>query len=759
MSNDERNTIRIGGMTCAMCVKAVEDSLGELEGVSEVRVNLATEKADVTYDPKAVDLEEIGAKVVDTGYEFLGAEDDTETEAKAEEHTQKDLRMKMIRFIVAFVIAGPMMTLMYGMRFGLFELKPPIPLGIIYLLISTPFFIFVSYPIFIHAFKALKNKNLDMNVMYSMGIGVAFVSSVMGTFHIILTPNFMFYDTALMLAGFLTLGKYLEARAKGKTSEAIKKLMGLRAKTATVIRNGKEKILSIDDVVMGDIVIVKPGDKVPVDGTVLKGKSFVDESMITGEPIPPLRKKGDNVVGGTINQNSVLTIKAEKVGAGTVLHQIIKLVEKAQGSRPPVQRLADKAVSYFIPVILTIAIVMFIVWMLVGTFTTGVITGSVLLFSLTVLISVLVVACPCALGLATPTAVTVGIGRGAELGVLIKNGEALETSQSITTVMFDKTGTLTKGKPEVIDIITVGIKERELLILAGSVEKNSQHPLAQAVVRKADRSGYSFKPVEDFDTFGGKGVGGTVDGKVILIGNRTLFDQQKIPYKKHEAKIKKLEKKGITGVLAAADGKLIGILGIADPIKKTTGRAVKELKDMDIDVIMVTGDNKRTALAIAKTAGIDKVIAQVLPKDKANEVKKLQKKGEVVAFIGDGINDAPALAQADVGIAIGSGTDVAMESGGIVLIRDDLLDGVGAIQLSRKVMTRIKQNLFWAFFYNSILVPLAAGGLYAFLYFGFNVRVMFPPELAGAAMAMSSVTVVTLSLLLKKYVPPVKKKG
>jgi Cu+-exporting ATPase len=754
----EKATIKVGGMTCAMCSKAIENAVGDLDGVSAINVNLAAEKAYITFDSGDVGLKDFKKAVEGAGYKYLGVEGEL-AEKTEREMRERDLRWKMIRFSVGFIVAGPLMLLMYLMKFGVVELMPPGGMGIYMLAITTPVFIFVSYPIFIAAFKALRNRNLDMNVMYAMGIGVAFVSSVMGTFEFVLTPAFMFYDTAVMLAAFLTLGRYLEARAKGRTSDAIKKLMGLRPKTAIVIRGKKEVEVDIDDVQLGDIVLVKPGDKVPVDGKVVKGESFVDESMITGEPIPPLRKRGDKVVGGTLNKNSVLRIKAQAIGKDTVLSQIIKLVEEAQGSKPPVQRLADQVVAYFIPVILVIAIVAFIVWMLVGlVIAPDFIEGSVLLFALTVLISILVVACPCALGLATPTAVTVGIGRGAELGVLVKEGEALEVSQKLTTVMFDKTGTLTKGQPEVTDIFPMGVKKKDLIRLAGSVEKNSQHPLAEAVVRQAKRENVKLATSKKFDTYGGKGVSAVVENKEVLLGNRTLLKQKGIAFKKAEKDLEKLEKQGKTGVLMVVDGKLSGVIGIADPIKATTKRAIDELKKMDIKVVMVTGDNRRTAQAIAREIGIENVRAQVLPQDKAWEVRDLQEKGEVVAFIGDGINDAPALAQADVGVAIGSGTDVAMESGEIVLIKDDLVDAVGAIQLSKKVMTRIKQNLFWAFFYNTILVPLAAGLLFIIAKLAFDANVMFPPELAGAAMAMSSVTVITLSLMLKGYVPPAMRK-
>jgi len=612
------------------------------------------------------------------------------------------------------------------------------------LVISTPVFIFVSYPIFVAGYHALKNKNLTMDVMYSIGIGVAFGASILGTFEVVLTREFLFYETAVLLATFLTLGRYLEVKAKGKTSDAIKKLAGLQVKTALVIRNEKEIEISIEDVQVDDVVLIKPGGKIPVDGMVLSGQSYVDESMVTGEPLPVVKSEGSMVTGGTLNTNSVLRVKATKIGKDTLLAQIIKLVEEAQSSKPPVQRIADTAVNYFIPVVLTIAMVSFLVWY--------VLLGSTLLFSLTALISVLVIACPCALGLATPTAVTVGIGRGAELGILIKNGEALEISEKITTMVFDKTGTLTKGKPEITDIIGFDVEDTLVLENAASVENNSLHPLAEAIVKKAKAQGLSLKNTSEFDTFAGKGVQATVNGTVVLIGNRLLLKERGIVLPASvEEMLGQLETKGKSVMFVAFGQKLVGLIGIADVVKETTKKSMQMLKEMKLQLVMITGDNTRTAQAIAQQIGIDIVRAEVLPQEKASEIKKLQAAGAVVAFVGDGINDAPALAQADVGIAIGSGTDIAIESGQIVLVKSDLLDCVAAVQLSRKVMARIKQNLFWAFAYNTALIPVAAGML--FPHFGLTLR----PEFAGLAMALSSVTVVTLSLLLKNYVPPARR--
>jgi len=733
---NEKVTLKVGGMTCATCVKTIENALFKLEGVVDVNVNLGAEKAYVTYNPRSTSISEMKKTIIDSGYQYLGVygEDTGDLEREAYE---KDMRGKLLRILVGFSVGIPLMLTMFLPMSATFQMEYFV------FLISLPTFIYLSYPIFIAAYRSLRNRNLGMDVMYSMGIGVAFVSSVLGTFEIVLTRDFMFYEAAIFLATFLTLGRYLEARAKGRTSDAIKKLMGLQPKTAIVIKDDVEAEISIEDLQVGDIVLVKPGEKIPVDGKVTYGESYVDESIITGEPIPSLKKDGEDVIGGTINNNSVLRFRAEKIGKDTVLSQIIRLVEEAQGSKPPVQRIADRVVSYFIPVVLTIAFVSFLYWILL--------TGETPLFALTAMISILVVACPCALGLATPTAVTVGVGRGAELGVLIKNGEALEIPGKLTTIVFDKTGTLTKGKPEVTDILGIGIEDNMLLKYAASVEKNSSHPLGEAMVRRAEYVFVELSEVENFDTFSGKGVKARVEGKDILIGNRALFSEEGIDITSVEGNLTEFEDDGKTAILISIDKDMSGVIAVADTVKETTPDAIEEFKRAGLDVVMITGDNERTARAIAKKIKIDTLLSEVLPQDKASEVKRLQENGEVVAFVGDGINDAPALAQSDVGIAIGSGTDVAIESGEIVLLKDDLLDAVAALQLSKKVMSRIKQNIFWAFAYNAILIPVAAGVLYP------SFGITFRPEFAGFAMAMSSVTVVTLSLLLRGYVPPVKK--
>ncbi|MDD5014821.1 MAG: heavy metal translocating P-type ATPase [Atribacterota bacterium] len=832
---NEKIAFKIGGMTCAVCVKTIENSLLRLDGVIEANIDLAGEKAQVIYNPNIVTQAEMRNTIEETGYHFLGVAGE-KIEDFEKDIREKDLTEKRNRMIVGFTAGILLMALMN------IPIHLSFPTAYLMLFISTPAFIYISYPIFSAAYRSLKNKSLNMDVMYSMGIGVAFGASLLATFNFILSSNFLFYETAVFLATFLTMGRYLEARAKGKTSEAIKKLMGLQPKTAgllkpknidieilyfrdcpnynksveqikntlkelnisvsiqstevtkenfkeysfygspTILVNKKdiegkvdklfscrvynynnshfgyppedmltgkllsifeEQEISIDKIAINDLLIVKPGEKIPVDGEVIDGESYVDESMITGESIPSLKKKGDKVVGGTINKNGVIRFKATKIGKDTMLSQIIKLVEEAQSSKPPIQRIADKAVNYFIPIVLIIALLSFAVWYFI--------LDNSFLFALTNLISVLVVACPCALGLATPTAVTVGVGRGAELGILIKNGEALERSEKLTTIIFDKTGTLTKGKPEVTDIIGIGIEDETLLKFTASVEKNSKHPLAEAIVKKAVESEIDLPGSENFNTFRGKGVIAKVEGKEILIGNRILLKEKNISLPEGvEEDIFQLENEGKTVILIAFNNKIAGMIAITDTLKGTTKDAIQAFKDMKFNIFMITGDNIRTANAIAKQVGIVNVLAEVLPQDKANEVKKLQGKGEIVAFVGDGINDAPALAQANVGIAIGSGTDVAIETGDIVLIKDNLLDAVAAVQLSKKVISRIKQNIFWAFAYNTALIPVAAGILYPF--FGITFR----PEFAGLAMAMSSVTVVSLSLMLKKYVPPIK---
>ncbi len=728
----EKRVLQVGGMSCAMCVKAVEKALSQVEGVKKVRVNLASEKAYLELYTKAYSLKELEEAITRAGYKFLGTEE-AELDPKEQARLLQRQKFKIVLgFITGFILLLIMhLDLSWDKSWLMF-------------FITTPVFVFISGHIFKAAYRSLKNKSLTMEVMYSMGMGTAYLASIFSTFKV-LPGNFIFYEAAIFLATFLILGKYLEQKAKGKTSEAIEKLLKLRPKKAWIYFEGREVEVDSESLKPKDVVIVKPGEMIPVDGIVVEGESYVNESMLTGEPLPVLKKVKDKVVGGTLNEDGLLKIEATHTGEDTVLAKIINMVEEAQGSRPPIQKLADKIVSYFIPVVLTIALLSFLVWYFIA--------GESLLFALTSLISVLVVACPCALGLATPTAITVGLGRGAELGILIKNGETLERSEHITTIVFDKTGTLTLGKPQVQKTIAFSpYSEKEVLIYALSLEKNSTHPLAQAIVKKAQEKKLSPLPVDEFITLRGKGIKARLKEENLFIGNLRLVQDLKISLdNKQKQTLEKLESQGFTVSLVGKGQQVVGAIAIADSLKPSAPRAVSWLKERGYKLILLTGDNQRTAKVIAQKLDLDEVLAEVLPEDKASKVKSLQDRGEKVAFVGDGINDAPALAQADVGIALGSGTDVAMESGDIVLVKDNLLDVPASLELSQKVMQRIKQNLFWAFAYNVILIPVAAGVLYP------AFKISFRPEFAGLAMALSSVTVVSLSLMLKKYTPKSKK--
>lgn len=734
--------LKIHGMHCASCVMNVENFLMRLDGIFDVKADLSTASAEVYYDKNKVTLDDMKVVIESLGFEVLGV--DGQLEIDEDEIYEKDLREKLYRIIVGFTFSIILMVLMYvhWHPFGL-------SMGIVSLIISIAPFIYVSLPILKAGWNGLIHKNLNMDVMYSMGIVVAYVSSILGTFNIVLDNSFMFYETAIMLPSFLLIGRYLEAKAKKSTSDSIRELIGLQPTNATKItlENGKivkEEEIPIAQIEIGDIVLVRPGDKIPVDGVVVGGESYVDESMINGEPIPKTKTRYSEVFAGTINQDGVLQIEALKIGKETVLSNIIRLVEKAQSSRPPVQKIANTAVSYFIPVILTIAIVVFIIWYFI--------IGSTLLFALTTLISILVVACPCALGLATPTAVTVGIGRAAEFGILIKNGDTLENAGKIDVALFDKTGTITEGKPQVDDIITYGISEEELLKVASGVEKNSNHPIAKAIVKKAEEMGLVPSETEDFENITGKGLEAKINGQTVLAGNKSLLEDVLIP-EDILIEYRNLENESKTTILIAIDGEIKGLISLSDKIKPTSKRAIEELHKMGITTYMLTGDNEKTALNVADKVGIDNVEANVLPENKLDIVKDIQsadKNGKVL-FVGDGINDAPALTQADIGVAMGNGTDIAMESGDVVVMEGDLENVVAAVQFSKKVMRRIKENIFWAFAYNMILIPLAAGALYA------SFELMFMPEWAGLAMALSSVTVISLSLALKRYVPPVKR--
>lgn len=736
-------TLKLNGMHCASCVMNVENFLIRLDGIFDVKADLTSQTARINYDKTKVTVKDMEEVINSLGFEVLGI--DGQLEINEDEIYKNDLKDKRNRIIVGFAASAVLMALMYihWHPFGL-------SMGITSLIISILPFLYVSLPTLRAGFNGLVHKNLNMDVMYSMGITVAYISSILGTFNIVLDHSFMFYETAIMLPSFLLIGRYLEAKAKKKTSDSIQELIGLQPTAATLIEldsNGNivsQKEVNIKEIQIGDILLVRPGDKIPVDGEVIGGHSYVDESMINGEPIPKAKRDGEEVFAGTINQDGVLHIKAKKIGSKTVLSNIIRLVEKAQSSRPPVQKLANTAVSYFIPTILTIAVVVFLLWYFVF--------DSTLLFALTTLISILVVACPCALGLATPTAVTVGVGRAAEFGILIKNGDTLENAGKIDVAAFDKTGTITEGQPEVDDVICYGISENELVELAASVEKNSNHPIAKAIVRKANDMNLELNQTSSFENITGKGLKAQIDDKDILAGNKKLLESQdiEIPQSVLE-EYGRLEDLSKTIILIGVDREIKGILSLSDKIKANSKRTIEELHKMGIETYMLTGDNKKTASTVAGAVGIDNVCAGVLPENKLDIVKNLQKEDKTVLFVGDGINDAPALTQANIGVAMGNGTDIAMESGDIVVMEGDLENVVAAVQFSKKVMTRIKENLFWAFAYNVILIPLAAGALYA----GFGI--MFMPEWSALAMALSSVTVISLSLALKGYVPAIKK--
>ena len=736
-------TLKLNGMHCASCVMNVENFLIRLDGIFDVKADLTSQTARINYDKTKVTVKDMEEVINSLGFEVLGI--DGQLEINEDEIYKNDLKDKRNRIIVGFAASAVLMALMYihWHPFGL-------SMGITSLIISILPFLYVSLPTLKAGFNGLVHKNLNMDVMYSMGITVAYISSILGTFNIVLDHSFMFYETTIMLPSFLLIGRYLEAKAKKKTSDSIRELIGLQPTAATLIEldsNGNivsQKEVNIKEIQIGDILLVRPGDKIPVDGEVIGGHSYVDESMINGEPIPKAKRDGEEVFAGTINQDGVLHIKAKKIGSKTVLSNIIRLVEKAQSSRPPVQKLANTAVSYFIPTILTIAVVVFLLWYFVF--------DSTLLFALTTLISILVVACPCALGLATPTAVTVGVGRAAEFGILIKNGDTLENAGKIDVAAFDKTGTITEGQPEVDDVICYGISENELVELAASVEKNSNHPIAKAIVRKANDMNLELNQTSSFENITGKGLKAQIDDKDVLAGNKKLLESQdiEIPQSVLE-EYGRLEDLSKTIILIGVDREIKGILSLSDKIKANSKRTIEELHKMGIETYMLTGDNKKTASTVAGAVGIDNVCAGVLPENKLDIVKNLQKEDKTVLFVGDGINDAPALTQANIGVAMGNGTDIAMESGDIVVMEGDLENVVAAVQFSKKVMTRIKENLFWAFAYNVILIPLAAGVLYA----GFGI--MFMPEWSALAMALSSVTVISLSLALKGYVPAIKK--
>jgi len=718
----------IRGMHCQSCVTLVDKKLRKESGVSYVSVNLSTSKATVEFDENKNSEDRIIKVIAGLGYKAnISSGVDVDSEEKnrvAELNNLKRLFITSLIFSVPAFVIG--MVLMW------FGIDVPYKNYVLFLL-ATPVQFVVGFGIYKSAFGALKNKSANMDSLIAIGTSAAYFYSV---FVIFFEPmGEQYFEAAAVLITFVMLGRFLEAIAKGKTSEAIKKLMHLSPKIATVVRKGKEIEIAVDDVVVGDIVVVRPGEKIPVDGIIVSGESAVDESMITGESMPVDKKKGSIVVGATINKNGSFRFRTTKVGANTTLSQIIKLIEDAQGRKAPIQRFADNVSAYFVPAVIVIALRSFSVWYFI--------VGAEFSFALIIAVSVLVIACPCALGLATPTAIMVGTGKGAENGILIKGGDALETAHKLYAVVFDKTGTLTQGKPEVTDIITIDekIKKNNLLKMAASIEQHSEHPLAEAIVLMAKENKTGFFAVKKFRAIPGHGVEGFL-GNNKLVVSKPEFVRGLKGFAKLKDKIEVLEGEGKTVVVVSLKNTIYGLLAIADTPRKDSVEAVRLLQESKIFVYMITGDNKRTANAIAKQLGVKHVIAEVLPQDKANEIKKLQLKGKV-AMVGDGINDAPALAQADIGIAIGSGTDVAMESGNIVLMNNRTTDVVKAIRLSKLTIGKIKQNMFWALFYNSLGIPVAAGLLYPFTGW------LLSPIIAGAAMALSSVSVVSSSLLLK----------
>ncbi|TQR15638.1 heavy metal translocating P-type ATPase [Psychrobacillus soli] len=727
----EKREFAITGMTCAACATRIEKGLNKMDGVTFVNVNLALENAAVEYNPSETSVADIIGRIEKLGYGALHKDNEKDTMDYREQAIQKQKR----KFFIAALLSLPLLWTMVGhFSFTSFIYMPEILMNPwVQMTLATPVQFIIGWQFYVSAYKALRNGSANMDVLVVMGTSAAYFYSVyqaivtIGAHH---TAQ-LYFETSSVLITLIILGKLFEAKAKGRSSEAIKKLMGLQAKTALVVRNGAEIEIPLEEVVTGDTILVKPGEKIPVDGLVLEGNTAVDESMLTGESIPVDKMTGDSVFGSTINKNGFLKMEATKIGKDTALSQIIKVVEDAQGSKAPIQRLADKISGVFVPIVIGIATITFLVWII--WVHPGEITPA-----LEALIAVLVIACPCALGLATPTSIMAGSGRAAEFGILFKGGEHLETTHHIDTVIVDKTGTVTNGKPVLTDVIVSqeGNAE-EFLSLIGAAEKQSEHPLAEAIVQGIQDRGISLRDVQQFEAIPGYGVKTIVDHKEILVGTRKLMYQHNIDISPILSVMEGLEANGKTAMLASIDGEYAGLIAVADTVKETSKKAIKRLKEMNIDVIMMTGDNERTAKAIGKEVGIDHVISEVLPEGKAAEVKKLQDSGKKVAMVGDGINDAPALAVADIGMAIGTGTDVAMEAADITLIRGDLNSIADAIIMSHKTMRNIKQNLFWAFAYNTLGIPIAAVGLLA-------------PWVAGAAMAFSSVSVVLNALRLQR---------
>ena len=732
--------LAIEGIVCASCVVLIEKALLGLRGVVNAAVNLSTGKVKVEYLPFDTSLRDIKKTIESAGYKVL----ETPVSGTGEDFERTIREREYRRLKNKFIAGGILAVLIFlGTMRHWFPWVPHVFQNFfVLLLLATPVQFVIGWQFLKGAWGAVRHHNADMNTLIAVGTSAAYLYSVAAT----VFPSFferagirpeVYFDTSALIIVLIIFGRLLEAMAKGRTSEAIRKLAGLQPKTARIIREGHEMDIPVEEVLVGDVVAVRPGEKIPVDGVVREGRSSVDESMITGESIPVIKKPGDEVIGATINKTGSFRFEATKVGQDTALAQIIKLVQDAQGSKAPIQRLADVIAGYFVPIVISIAIATFVIWFDFGP-------SPSLTFALLNFVAVMIIACPCALGLATPTAVMVGTGKGAEHGILIKGGESLETAHKVKTVVFDKTGTLTKGEPAVTDIIPDAVSEEELLRYAASAEKGSEHPLGEAILKEAVKRGIGLPEAQDFKAIEGQGIEARVEGREVLVGSLRFLQSRKLDASRLVPKEQDLCDEAKTVVYCAVDGRPWGLIAIADTLKESSFAAVQKLKALGLEVIMLTGDDRRTAAAIARKAGIDQVVAEVLPEDKVQEIKKLQMMGKKVAMVGDGINDAPALAQADVGIAIGSGTDIAMEASDITLIKEDLNGVASAIDLSRRTIRVIKQNLFWAFCYNTAGIPIAAGILYPFF------KILLNPIIASVAMAFSSVSVVTNSLRLRR---------
>ncbi|MBS3976062.1 MAG: cadmium-translocating P-type ATPase [Syntrophomonadaceae bacterium] len=728
----QRITLKIQGMNCAACAAKIEKKLHEMPGVTKASVNLATEKASVVYLAGKIEVRDLKETIEKLGFKAQVVDDSLDID-KEKAAREKEIGRQKAYFIFSGILSLPLFLFMVDKMLG-GGLVPPLFYNHYFqMALATPIQLIAGSQFYKEAYFALKNRSANMAVLVAMGTSAAYIFSLIVTFwgHQI-GQKHVYYEVSALIITLIILGKLLESLAKGRTSEAIKKLMGLQAKTALVIREGKEFDLPIQDVVVGDLIVVRPGEKIPVDGVIKEGFSAIDESMLTGESIPVDKKPGDRVIGATINKHGSFKFEATRVGKDTALAQIIKVVEEAQGSKAPIQRLADLISAYFVPAVIGIAMVTFASWYFLGD--PGNFTRALINFT-----AVLVIACPCALGLATPTSIMVGTGKGAEHGILIKGGEHLENAHKLDTIVLDKTGTITKGQPEVTDVLSLaGVEENEVLRLAAIAEKGSEHPLGEAIAKRGKENLGDLPDPESFSAIPGHGVEAKVQGKNILLGTRKLMRERNVAIAKAEEIMAELESQGKTAMLLAVDGVAAGIVAVADTVKENSLAAIRELQKMGIAVVMITGDNQRTAMAIAREVGITNVLAEVLPEDKAKEIQKLKSQGKKVGMVGDGINDAPALATADVGIAIGTGTDVAMEAADITLMRGDLSGIPASIKLSKATMRNIKQNLFWAFIYNTLGIPIAALGY-------------LNPVLAGAAMALSSVSVVSNALRLKRW--------